>query len=82
MDTGVYAARKKPDILVTVGNEAEYIVKGAVEAGYSPDQTNVLQNNQQAIGYLRKVLKPGDAVLVKGSRSMRMEQIVQALTEE
>jgi UDP-N-acetylmuramoyl-tripeptide--D-alanyl-D-alanine ligase len=82
MDTGVYAARKKPDILVTVGNEAEYIVKGAVEAGYSPDQTNVLQNNQQAIEYLRKVLKPGDAVLVKGSRSMRMEQIVQALTEE
>lgn len=81
-ETGIQVARKKPDILVTVGKEAASIVKGAIEAGFSPSRATMLQNNSQAIEHLRKALLPGDAVLVKGSRGMKMEQIVQALTEK
>ncbi len=82
METGIQVAGKKPDMLVTVGEEAANIVKGAIEAGFSPSRTTVLQSNQQAIEHLREILRPGDAVLVKGSRGMKMEEIVQALTEE
>jgi UDP-N-acetylmuramoyl-tripeptide--D-alanyl-D-alanine ligase len=82
VETGIQAARKKPDMLVTVGKEAANIIKGAIEAGFPPNRTIALQKNQEAVEYLRKTLQPGDAVLVKGSRSMKMEQIVQALTEE
>jgi len=34
------------------------------------------------VEYLRRILKPGDHVLVKGSRGLHMEQIVDALRAE
>jgi UDP-N-acetylmuramoyl-tripeptide--D-alanyl-D-alanine ligase len=36
-------------------------------------------DNEAAVAYLSRVLQAGDKVLVKGSRGMAMEQIVQAL---
>ena len=36
-------------------------------------------DNEAAIAYLSRALQAGDKVLVKGSRGMAMEQIVQAL---
>ena len=39
------------------------------------------ETNQQAIEYLKGTLRPGDALLVKGSRGMATDQIVAALKE-
>jgi UDP-N-acetylmuramoyl-tripeptide--D-alanyl-D-alanine ligase len=41
----------------------------------------VCDSNAEAIEILRRILKPGDVVLVKGSRGLRMEEIVNALCE-
>jgi UDP-N-acetylmuramyl pentapeptide synthase len=38
-----------------------------------------VETNSQAIEHLRQLVGPGDIVLVKGSRSMAMEEIVAAL---
>ena len=37
------------------------------------------QDNREAAAWLLERLRPGDLVLVKGSRGMRTEEIVQAL---
>lgn len=62
------------DALFTYGTFAAEILKSArVKAKQH------FQDKSELIAYLRKVVKSGDAVLVKGSRGMKMEEVAQAL---
>lgn len=72
-DTGRYAAEKQVDILLAVGELA-----GAIAQGYGPGAVQA-PDNAQAAAWLQKALRPGDTVLVKGSRGMKTEEIVAAL---
>ena len=78
---GETAARLQVDYLVTVGDLAEAIHTGAVAAGLRPEKAVHCGDNGQAIKVLEKLLEPGDTVLVKGSRGMKMEQIVRRLVQ-
>ena len=79
-DAGVYAAQSGVDALVTVGPQAEYLAEGALSV--NPDlPVSVFQSNRQAADYLKTFLKPGDAVIVKGSRGMKTDEIVRALLQ-
>jgi UDP-N-acetylmuramoyl-tripeptide--D-alanyl-D-alanine ligase len=66
--------------LVTVGPRARWIADEAVAAGLSLHQVEALETVEEAIARLRLLLGPGDIVLVKGSRSARLDQIVTALS--
>ncbi len=68
------------DILVTVGGLGRIIGETAVRWGMSPDQVHIFDNNEGAIGLLESVVGRGDVILVKGSRGVRMEEIVHALS--
>ena len=62
--------------LLTHGELAKYITEAAkLECGFHYDQKNMLAE------YLAELVAPGDAVLVKGSRVMKMEDIVTFLDE-
>jgi len=76
LDTGRMAAEKNIDYIVTVGKEAVNIARGAAETGYAPDRIASFQSNREAYEYLKNILKQGDAILVKGSRGMKMEELV------
>lgn len=80
-DVGTYIAEQKVDEVVTIGKEAAYIAKG-VQDKNSGIVTHSFYSNQDAIRYLKGCLKVGDGILVKGSRSMRTDEIVKAFIEE
>jgi UDP-N-acetylmuramoyl-tripeptide--D-alanyl-D-alanine ligase len=67
------------DILITVGPRAHLIAGEAGACGLSPEAITEVETNSQAIAHLRQITQRGDIVLVKGSRSMAMEEIVAAL---
>ncbi|GAB4535494.1 MAG: UDP-N-acetylmuramoyl-tripeptide--D-alanyl-D-alanine ligase [Anaerolineae bacterium] len=67
------------DLLVTVGARAHMIAEEARACGLAPEAITEVETNKQAIEHLRQIIQPGDIVLVKGSRSMAMEEIVAAL---
>lgn len=67
------------DLLITVGPWARLMAEEARACGLSPDAVIEVKTNDQAIAHMRQLVQPGDVVLVKGSRSMAMEQIVNAL---
>ncbi len=65
-----YAARKKVDLLVTVGREAaQYVAPVAVEAGLDKAAVKQFRTPYEAGHYLKKLVQPGDVILVKGSQN-------------
>jgi UDP-N-acetylmuramoyl-tripeptide--D-alanyl-D-alanine ligase len=68
------------DVLVTVGALARIIGEVALRWGMSSNQVHMLEDNDEAITLLKQLVRGDDVVLVKGSRAMKMEEIVNALS--
>jgi len=62
-----------------VGDYADDLIEGAVVAGMSAKQAISCEDNQQIAQRLGAEVRPDDLVLVKGSRAMQLEQVVEAL---
>jgi UDP-N-acetylmuramoyl-tripeptide--D-alanyl-D-alanine ligase len=80
-ETGRRAAASGADLLITVGAHGVSIGEGAREAGMRADQVGQFATSELAAEFLREEVRPGDLVLVKGSRGVRMDRIVQSLRE-
>jgi len=65
--------------LVAVGVEGALIAEEAVRAGLPREQVRLVASTAEAPAALRAALRPGDVVLVKGSRALHLEDTVQWL---
>jgi UDP-N-acetylmuramoyl-tripeptide--D-alanyl-D-alanine ligase len=74
---GAFAARSGVDLVITVGALAKLIGTGALDAGMPKDRVLEAQTHAEAARMLKTVSRPGDAVLIKGSRGMKMEKILE-----
>ncbi len=75
-EVGEAAARSGVDALVAVGQWAEQMARGARQAGLTDVSTY-----PDAESVVLKVV-PGDCLLVKGSRGMKMERVLQTLQQQ
>ncbi len=71
----------KFDMLLVWGEMAEFYAEGARQAGFDNDRIRRFETKDEMSGFLKTVVDDNDVILVKGSRSMKMEDIVRALTE-
>jgi len=83
---GEAAARSGLTVLIAVGGDAGWIAEAARAAprsgGGDLSEIHHVPDTAGAAVLLGEFLRPGDLVLVKGSRSMRMEKILEALEEK
>ena len=68
------------DSLLTVGDLAVRIAVSARSAGL--ERTRHFASKAEATAALREELRDGDVLLVKGSRALELETVVQLLSEE
>jgi len=73
---GKQAAESGIDLIVAVGKLAEHVGKGAQEAGMSGRKIKLCAVMKEAREKIATLIKKGDTILIKGSRAMRMEEIV------
>jgi UDP-N-acetylmuramoyl-tripeptide--D-alanyl-D-alanine ligase len=66
-------------ILITVGELGRLIGQEAVAFGMPAECVIHVQDNGAAIARLKDIVESNDNVLIKGSRGMAMEEIVEAL---
>ena len=64
------------------GEYCEITAAAASDGGLSQENIFIMQESKESIAYLKNNLKKGDWVLVKGSRRMKMEMIVDQICEE
>jgi UDP-N-acetylmuramoyl-tripeptide--D-alanyl-D-alanine ligase len=82
MEAGRHLAECGIDLLIGVGGLAREIIKGARQAGMSVEQTIFCEDSTAAAELLLEKAEPGDLILVKGSRGVRMEVIVMRMKDE
>jgi UDP-N-acetylmuramoyl-tripeptide--D-alanyl-D-alanine ligase len=73
------AATGKLSWIVGVQGDAEQFVRGAVEAGHPAARAKFCVSSAEAGAFLENLMARGDVLLVKGSRGVKMERIVEAL---
>ncbi len=79
--TGTLVAKLGLDQLFALGEHAEALAEAAIEAGMAAERVHVGGSHAEVADAVRELLQGNDWVLVKGSRSMRMERVVEALSE-
>lgn len=77
---GAHAA-DATDLLISIGEGAAGYVTGARGAGLDPARVISVPDRDAAYGVLRDVLQPGDVVLLKGSRGVALDLLVERLVE-
>ena len=79
---GKYAAGCGIAQLITFGNAAVGIARGAIEGGMSEENVLIIEdsdNAENAAALLKTVLRENDAVLFKASRAVALERLIRLL---
>jgi UDP-N-acetylmuramoyl-tripeptide--D-alanyl-D-alanine ligase len=80
-EVGGLVAQSGVQELITFGPLAQYIAQGAQDAGMNIACIHTTTQPEDAVALLRSLRRAGDVMLLKGSRGMAMERLVQALVE-
>jgi len=75
-DSGRHAAAKKIDMIIGVRGLAKALVDSASAAG---TKAKYVETPEEAGELLAKELRPGDAVLLKASRGIKLERALEVL---
>ena len=76
-------AAERADILLAYGDNSVRTLNGALTGGMPQAKARAFTDRERLVTVLKHMAKPGDVILFKGSRGMRMELILeQFLAEE
>ena len=67
--------------LVTIGPLSRHTAEAALQAGLEPGRCLSLADADEACRRVPDLIEPGDLVLVKGSRGMRTDRVVDKILE-
>jgi len=76
---GLRLAETGFNLVITCGDKAKDIGRGALSAGLKEDAVFHFPSNVEAGKFAQKSIKKGDLILIKGSQGARMEKVVKEL---
>ena len=75
-------AAEKADLLLAFGPNGKRVLSGAMTGGMPDTRAMAFEDRDKLINTLKRMAKPGDVLLFKGSRGMRMELILEGFLKE
>jgi len=73
------AIPKSVDTVIGVGKRSQALLEGARDAGFENGKLHHFDDAQSAGGFLETFIRPGDLVLIKASRGIGLDRIVNML---
>ena len=70
------------DLLLAIGPLARHIAEGAMAAGLPKARVLTFSNSDEAAARISSLVKDGDLILVKGSRGIETERVVERLKDD
>jgi UDP-N-acetylmuramoyl-tripeptide--D-alanyl-D-alanine ligase len=67
------------DWIAGVRGDAAALIRAAIEAGHPTERTKFFDNSDDAAKFLAEFVSAGDLLLLKGSRGVKMEKILEAI---
>jgi len=65
--------------VIAVQGDARFLLEGAVEEGISPSQGKYFPDAKSAGEFCQTLIAPSDVILVKGSRAVHLETVIEML---
>jgi UDP-N-acetylmuramoyl-tripeptide--D-alanyl-D-alanine ligase len=78
-EAGILCGRARVDGILTIGTASVELSRAAAEQRKSPEHITHFLDAATLAAYLNELLVPGDAVLIKGSRAMHMEKVLESI---
>lgn len=78
-DLGALAAKLGVDLLVVCGNFKNLVKEGALAAGMSATRIHTIPSHAAGAQIIKEFCRPGDTLLIKGSRGAQMEKLLSCL---
>ena len=75
-------AAEKAELILTYGPNSSRIINGAITGGVPDSKAKAFVNRDEIVAAMKRMIKPGDVILVKGSRGLRMELILEQFLKE
>lgn len=75
-------AAEKADVILAYGPESNRMLAGALTGGMANERVRAFTEKAPLVAVLKQMAKPGDVILFKGSRGMRMEQVLEQFLQE
>jgi UDP-N-acetylmuramoyl-tripeptide--D-alanyl-D-alanine ligase len=79
LDLGRKAGLVEPSLLCVTGHHAKWVVQGAHEQGVPAEKIVVFEDAETVAHEILKRRAGGEWVLIKGSRGMALERVVEEL---
>jgi UDP-N-acetylmuramoyl-tripeptide--D-alanyl-D-alanine ligase len=80
-ESGEICGKAGVDGIVTLGSHTVELSRAAAEQRKAPERISHFIDPAKLAAYLNTYLDKGDIVLVKGSRGMRMEGVIETMEE-
>jgi len=71
--------KSKVDVLITIGPRARFIIEGALEKGFNRNKIFGFATINEAKKFIHQTIRKGDVILVKASRLIGLDKIVDEL---
>jgi UDP-N-acetylmuramoyl-tripeptide--D-alanyl-D-alanine ligase len=80
-ESGEVCGKAGVDGIVTLGTDTVELSRAAAEQRKAPERISHFMDTAKLAAYLNTCIEKGDVVLVKGSRGMRMEGVIETMEE-
>jgi UDP-N-acetylmuramoyl-tripeptide--D-alanyl-D-alanine ligase len=82
LEAGHMIAELGPSCFLAMGEHAQQMIEGAVSKGFPSDKAVIINSHKDMVRKIKDVMRPGDLILLKASREMRLEKVAEVLSEE